>query len=472
MLLSPEQLLISTIASIFTIIFLFSWAVLRLKKQRDKLYLEQQLTRQELVHLQDLQTEKTQALHEKQLFIDSLQRQTSKLTIRLRETEVRLQGANQRLREQQENEQKLSNQFELLSQRIFSEKSAQFKQLNQDSISQLLDPLKTQLDGFKQQVADCYVNESKERYNLQNEISKLAKLNALMQQETNNLTNALKGDNKQQGNWGEVILQRILESSGLREGHEYKTQTSLKNDRGERLQPDVIVQLPQNKNIIIDSKVSLVAYERFFNAETPEAQKEALQAHIISVRQHIRGLGKKDYQHLLGSNSLDYVLLFVAVEPAFITALEHDPELLKLALDNNVLLASPTNLMIALRTIDNLWRFDQQEQNGRLIAQQAGKLYDKLRLFSESMLDVGSQLNKAQNSYDRALKQLSQGRGNLIQQAEQLKAMGVTVTKPLPESLVELAELEAPIVLKNHLKELQKFASSDAKNAVKKAPQQ
>ncbi|HEY7867239.1 MAG TPA: DNA recombination protein RmuC, partial [Psychromonas sp.] len=234
-------------------------------------------------------------------------------------------------------------------------------------------------------------------------------------------------------------------------GHEYKTQVSFKNEQGQRLQPDVIVQLPQNKNIIIDSKVSLVAYERFFNADDPQTRKDALQAHVLSVRQHIRGLGKKDYQNLIGSNTLDYVLLFVAVEPAFITALEQDPELVKLALDNNVLLASPTNLMIALRTIDNLWRFEQQEHNGRLIAQQAGKLYDKLRLFSENMLDVGSQLDKAQNSYDRALKQFSQGRGNLIQQAEQLKEMGVTVTKPLPETLLERANLEIPEARKKTL---------------------
>ncbi|PKH03886.1 DNA recombination protein RmuC [Psychromonas sp. MB-3u-54] len=444
MLLSPLILLVSSASLIFILIIVVFWAFLRLKKQRDQFFVELQLSAQELLHNQNLNLEKSQKLLKKQTFIESLQHQSNKLTVRLRETEVRLQSATQRLREQQENEQKLSNQFELLSQRIFSEKAAQFKQLNQDSISQLLDPLKTQLDGFKQQVTDCYVNESKERYNLQNEISNLAKLNELMQQETNNLTNALKGDNKQQGNWGEVILQRILESSGLREGHEYKTQVSFQNEQGQRLQPDVVVQLPQNKNIIIDSKVSLVAYERFFNADDPQSQKSALQAHALSLRQHIKGLGKKNYQNLIGSNSLDYVLLFVAVEPAFITALEHEPELVKLALDNNVLLASPTNLMIALRTIENLWRFEQQEHNGRLIAQQAGKLYDKLRLFSENMLDVGSQLNKAQNSYDRALKQFSQGRGNLIQQAEQLKEMGVTVTKPLPENLVERANLEKP----------------------------
>ncbi|MFT6138985.1 MAG: DNA recombination protein RmuC [Marinobacter maritimus] len=444
MLLPPLILLVSSASLIFILIIVVFWAFLRLKKQRDQFFVELQLSAQELLHNQNINLEKSQKLLKKQTFIESLQHQINKLTVRLRETEVRLQSASQRLGEQQENEQKLSNQFELLSQRIFSEKAAQFKQLNQDSISQLLNPLKTQLDGFKQQVTDCYVNESKERYNLQNEISNLAKLNELMQQETNNLTNALKGDNKQQGNWGEIILQRILESSGLREGHEYKTQVSFKNEQGQRLQPDVVVQLPQNKSIIIDSKVSLVAYERFFNADDPQSQKSALQAHALSLRQHIKGLGKKNYQNLIGSNSLDYVLLFVAVEPAFITALEHEPELVKLALDNNVLLASPTNLMIALRTIENLWRFEQQEHNGRLIAQQAGKLYDKLRLFSENMLDVGSQLNKAQNSYDRALKQFSQGRGNLIQQAEQLKEMGVTVTKPLPENLVERANLDKP----------------------------
>jgi len=165
-------------------------------------------------------------------------------------------------------------------------------------------------------------------------------------------------------------------------------------------------------------------------------QKEALKAHALSVRQHIKGLAKKDYQNLIGANSLDYVLLFVAVEPAFIAAIESDPELVKLALDNNILLASPTNLMIALRTIENLWRFDSQEKNGRLIATQAGKLYDKLRLFSQNMLDVGSQLGKAQDSYDHALKQFSEGRGNIISQAESLKSMGVTVNKPLPEELI------------------------------------
>lgn len=398
---------------------------------------------QQSFHRESLDNVETQ-LEASQLLVESLQMQNTKLTARLRETEVRLQAGEQRLRDQVQSEEKLSVQFEVLSQRIFNDKSAQFKALNQESISQLLAPFKTQLEGFKQQVNECYISEGKERYNLQSEITKLAKINQLMQQETSNLTNALKGDNKQMGNWGEVVLQRILENSGLREGHEYETQGHYKNESGQRFLPDVIVHLPQSKNIIIDSKVSLVAYERFFNSEDVAEQKEALKAHALSVRQHIKGLAKKDYQNLIGANSLDYVLLFVAVEPAFIAAIEHDPELVKLALDNNILLASPTNLMIALRTIENLWRFDLQEKNGRLIAGQASKLYDKLRLFSQNMLEVGSQLGKAQDSYDHALKQFSEGRGNIISQAESLKSMGVTVNKPLPEQLIASSKHHKP----------------------------
>lgn len=420
-------------SALFSLLFVYYF----LKKRNNALAIKLELSSQALQFQTQLNKEQSEQLHDKQVFIESLQSQTNKLTTRLRETEVRLQSGEQRLRDHQLSEEKLSQQFELLSQRIFNDKSNQFKALNQESLNQLLAPLKTQLEGFKKQVNDCYLSESKERYQLQNEVHKLAELNNKMQQETINLTNALKGDNKQQGNWGEVVLQRILESSGLREGHEYQTQVSLKNEHGQRLQPDVIVNLPGDKKIIIDSKVSLNAYERFFNADNSEQQKQALQEHVISVRQHIKGLGKKDYQKLIVTNSLDYVLLFVAVEPAFISAIEHDPDLVKLALDNNILLASPSNLMIALRTIENLWRFDQQEKNGRLIANQAGKLYDKLRLFSQNMLDVGAQLDKAQGSYEHALKQLCEGRGNIITQTEKLREMGAPIKQPIAEVLTE-----------------------------------
>tara|TARA_R110001583_G_scaffold2536_9_gene18277 strand:+ start:2670 stop:4043 length:1374 start_codon:yes stop_codon:yes gene_type:complete len=438
-LLTNDALLLAGIVStLFFIALLFALNALSgTKKSLAEQLLTLKLTEQNLQH----QTQQSQSLQNKiadlSLHNESLQAQVSKLTTRVRESDVRLQAGEQRLQDQRATEAKLSQQFEVLSQRIFHDKSTQFKQLNEQSIKQLLDPLSTQLEGFKKQVNDCYINESKERFNLKREIDQLANLNNLMHQETQNLTNALKGDNKQQGNWGEIVLQRILENSGLREGHEYATQVNLKDTRGQRFLPDVIVNLPQQRHIIIDSKVSLVAYERYFNSQDVGEQKQAIDAHCLSLRQHIRGLGKKDYQDLIGANTLDYVLLFVAVEPAFITALEHDPSLVQLALDNNILLASPSNLMIALRTIENLWRFERQEKNGQLIAQQASKLYDKLRLFSDNFLEVGSQIDKAQRTYQSALKQLSTGRGNVIQQAEQLKGLGVPIKRPMAEQLTE-----------------------------------
>ena len=431
-------LLISILTTLLLMVLLFTFSNLsRAKKALAEQHLALKLTEQNLQH-QTLQNDSQKnKIDDLSLHNESLQAQVGKLTTRVRESDIRLQAGEQRLRDQQATEAKLSQQFEVLSQRIFHDKSTQFKQLNEQSIKQLLDPLSTQLEGFKKQVTDCYVNESKERFNLKREIDQLANLNNLMHQETQNLTNALKGDNKQQGNWGEVVLQRILENSGLREGHEYATQVNLKDSKGQRFLPDVIVNLPQQRNIIIDSKVSLVAYERYFNSQDVGEQKQAIDAHCLSIRQHIRGLGKKDYQDLIGANTLDYVLLFVAVEPAFIVALEHDPSLVQLALDNNILLASPSNLMIALRTIENLWRFQRQENNGQLIAQQASKLYDKLRLFSDNFLEVGVQIDKAQKTYHSAFKQLSSGRGNVIQQAEQLKGLGVPIKRPIADQLTE-----------------------------------
>ena len=438
LLANNALLLIGLLSTLLLIVLLFTFNSLsRTKKTLAEQHLTLKLTEQNLQH----QTQQNEAQESKiddlSLHNESLQAQVSKLTTRVRESDIRLQAGEQRLRDQRATEEKLNQQFEVLSQRIFHDKSTQFKQLNEQSIKQLLDPLSTQLEGFKKQVTDCYVNESKERFNLKREIDQLANLNNLMHQETQNLTNALKGDNKQQGNWGEVVLQRVLENSGLREGHEYATQVNLKDSKGQRFLPDVIVNLPQQRNIIIDSKVSLVAYERYFNSQDVGEQKQAIDAHCLSIRQHIRGLGKKDYQDLIGANTLDYVLLFVAVEPAFIVALEHDPSLVQLALDNNILLASPSNLMIALRTIENLWRFQRQENNGQLIAQQASKLYDKLRLFSDNFLEVGSQIDKAQKTYHSALKQLSSGRGNVIQQAEQLKGLGVPIKRPIADQLTQ-----------------------------------
>lgn len=375
--------------------------------------------------------------------LDQQQTLLIKLTARLKDAEATLRSerlaAAEKLQLQQEAEQRLSQQFENLANRIFEQNSGNFRELNQNSLDLLLTPLKEQLEGFRRQVGETHAQETAQRHSLKFELERLAELNARMTEEAAALTRALKGDNKQQGNWGEVVLARILSECGLREGHEYHTQVNIEVDKGKRYQPDVIVHLPQEKDIIIDAKVSLTAYERWYNSDDELEKSVALKEHVASVRNHIRELGRKDYQQLPGVRTLDYVLMFVAVEPAFLTALEAEPSLVRYGLDNNILLVSPTNLMVALRTIENLWRYERQNQNARHIAERAGRLYEKLRLFVEEMQQMGGSLHKAQESYDKAMGRLVNGRGNLIAQAERFRELGVEVTKTLPEPLVERA---------------------------------
>ena len=402
---------------------------------------EVELLEQQLDNINYSNDQLQQEHYTNKLKLESQNNQLIKLMSRLRESDIRLQTERQANEEklllQAQSEQRLQQQFENLANKIFDSKTDNFKELNKSSVELLLAPLKTQLEGFKQQVQEVYSNEAKERHSLQSEVARLQQVYQLMSSETANLTKALKGDNKQQGNWGEVILARILSESGLREGHEYDVQVSLNNEHGKRFQPDVVVHLPLDKDVVVDSKVSLMAYERYFNAEDEVTRKQALQEHVTSVRSHIRELGRKDYHLLQGLKTLDYVLMFVAVEPAFLAALQADPSLMKYALDNNIMLVSPTNLLVALRTIDNLWRYERQNQNAQLIAERASKIYEKLRLFSNDMQDMGTALDKAQDSYDSAMKRLSTGKGNLIKQAQQFVELGVEVKKPLPIELIE-----------------------------------
>lgn len=375
--------------------------------------------------------------------LDQQQTLLLKLTARLKEAEATLRSERiasaEKLQLQQEAEQRLGQQFENLANRIFEQNAGNFRELNQNSMDLLLTPLKEQLEGFRRQVGETHAQETAQRHNLKFELERLAELNARMAEEAAALTRALKGDSKQQGNWGEVVLARILSECGLREGHEYHTQVNIEVDKGKRYQPDVIVHLPQEKDIIIDAKVSLTAYERWYNAADDLEKAVALKEHVASVRNHIRELGRKDYQQLPGVRTLDYVLMFVAVEPAFLAALEADPSLVRYGLEHNILLVSPTNLMVALRTIENLWRYERQNQNSRQIAERAGRLYEKLRLFVEEMQQMGGSLHKAQESYDKAMGRLVNGRGNLIAQAERFRELGVEVSKPLPDALVDRA---------------------------------
>lgn len=337
-------------------------------------------------------------------------------------------------------ENRLQEQFENLANKIFEQKSESFTKQNKMGLESLLTPLKDQIEGFKRQINDQYVKEGQERASLKTEILSLKELNQQITSEAAALTLALKGDNKQQGNWGEVVLERILKESGLREGHEFDTQVSMRSEAGKLQQPDVVVHLPNDKDVIIDSKVSLSAYEKYFNSDDELVKHQCLKDHVTSIKQHIKGLGAKDYQDLPGVKTLDYVLMFIPVEPAFLIAIETDPQLVTMALNNNIMLVSPTNLLVALRTINNIWQYEYQNQNAQKIAQHGAKLYDKFAGFITDMEKIGKSIETTQKHFDGAFNKLSQGRGNILRQVEQFKDLGVQPSKKLPESLTNQHE--------------------------------
>ncbi len=395
---------------------------------------------QTLHHAEDELDKLQLSLNKSALTTQNLQAQNSELNAQVRELSVTAKLLQQSHQEQlgiiNNNHDDIKHQFSHLAQQILENKGQVFQQQNKASMDALLSPLMQQLGDFKAQIQHTFESETKQRHQLQHEIGHLKQLNQQMATDAVNLTKALKGDNKQQGNWGELILERILQESGLREGHEYHTQSQHKNEHGKAFRPDVIVNLPDDKDIIIDSKVSLSAYERYFNSDNENEQQIAIKEHINSIRQHIKDLGAKDYHQLKGLRSLDYVLLFIPIEPAFLLAMEQQPDLISHAMNHNIMLVSPTNLLVALRTIHNLWRYDQQNKNSQLIASKAAKLYDKLRLFSDDLLNVGHSLNKANESYHQAVKKLSTGKGNLISQVESFRELGVDVKKPLASELL------------------------------------
>ncbi|MEA9444705.1 DNA recombination protein RmuC [Candidatus Fukatsuia symbiotica] len=397
---------------------------------------------QQLAHWRNQCGQLNQELHTQREVNSTQKAELHEARVRLEETQL---ASDEKQRLLLDSEQRLIIQFENLAHRIFEQTGRRVDEQNKQSLDRLLLPLNEQLNSFRRQIQESYGQEARERHTLTHEIRSLQQLNTQMANEAINLTKALKGDNKIQGNWGEVVLSKVLEASGLREGHEYQTQVSIKVDNNSRMQPDVIVRLPQDKDVVIDAKMSLVAYERYFNSED-EAQRElALNEHIASLRGHIRVLGKKDYQQLLGLRSLDYVLMFIPIEPAFLVAIDRQPELINEALQSNIMLVSPNTLLVALRTINNLWRYQYQSDNAQRIAERASKLYDKLRLFVDDMESVGQSINKAQITYHQAMNKLVQGRGNLIRQAESFRSLGVEIKKPISPIWVEKSGVEYEI---------------------------
>jgi DNA recombination protein RmuC len=333
----------------------------------------------------------------------------------------------------------LTSQFKNLANEILEDKSKRFAEQNVASLDALLKPLQTKLSEFKEQVNTSYGNEARERFALKNEIERLANLNLRMSDETRSLTQALKGDSKVQGNWGELVLESILESSGLRKGEEYLVQDSHTLTDGSRLQPDVVVKLPEGRSLVVDSKVSITAYARHAQETDPIIAEQELAAHIQSLRQHIQGLSSKNYSALYGIGSVDFVLMFVPIEPAFLLALKTAPNLYQEALSKNIVLVCPSTLMATLRTVAHLWRQDHQNRNALEIAKQCGTLYDKFVGFVDDLEKLGQRLDQAQTSYHDAFNKLKSGKGNLIRTAEKVRELGVKPSKSLSTPLIESA---------------------------------
>jgi DNA recombination protein RmuC len=336
----------------------------------------------------------------------------------------------------QDAKQSLSQEFENLANRIFEDKQTKFSEQSKQALETSLSPLRRDLGDFRKQVSTAYEKENADRNRLAGQIGELQKQTMQISADAVSLANALKGDNKQQGNWGEFVLEKLLEDSGLTKGREYETQVALKDEEGKRRNPDVIIRLPEGKDIIIDAKTSLLDYERYFHAETDQDKQEFLKHHLSSLRAHIKGLDVKNYEKLETVNSLDFVLIFIPVESAFMLALDNDPDIMREAYDRGIILVSPSTLMVTLRTIKNLWRYADQNINAQQIAEKAGDLYDHFVRHVEALEDIGKHLDKSKAAYDTAFKRLSTGKGNLVKRSQELKTLGAKTKKALAEKLL------------------------------------
>lgn len=336
----------------------------------------------------------------------------------------------------------LTDQFEQLANRIFDEKSQRFQSHSREALEQQLKPFRDQLTEFRGRVDHIYSDENRERGELKEQLKNLQEMNRSISKEAQNLTRALKGDNKAQGNWGEVILERVLEESGLRKGHEYLTQQSFTDDSGKRRQPDVIVRLPDDKDIVIDAKVSLIAYERYCSSEDEGERQAFLREHAQSVKAHINGLSTKGYEHIEELRTLDFVFIFIPVEAAFMAAFEHDPELFRNAYEKNIIVVGPTTLLATLRTVQSIWRYERQNQNAEKIAKEAGALHDQFALVVQSLEDVGKHLDRGRDAFDKTMNRMTMGRGNLVGRVSRLEALGAKVKKTLPVALTDRADVD------------------------------
>ena len=375
------------------------------------------------------------------------QEKLSAANTRLAKAEEAFKNQDEKLKLQkaeiEDMQKKFTTEFENIANKILDEKSKKFTEQNKTNLDVILNPLKERIKDFEDKVDKTYKAESTERTTLKAEIKQLVELNKQVSDEANNLTKALKGDNKAQGNWGEVILEKILERSGLsKERGEYKTQVTLSNSQGDTIKPDAIIYLPDNKHIIIDSKVSLVAYQNFVVADTDDTRALHLKDHILSLKNHIKGLSDKLYSSADTLNTPDFVLLFLPIESSFGIAVQADQELFSYAWDRKIVVVSPSTLLATLRTISSIWKQELQTKNALEIAKQSGALYDKFVAFVEDLNDIGKNIERTQSAYNAAQNKLKDGKGNLLNRAKNIEALGAKTTKSLPDNLSDNSQFE------------------------------
>lgn len=375
----------------------------------------------------DRQLEKERELkHEAEKLLVSRDSELINLKQRLEEEKKNLEAIQERSRVE----------FENVAHRILKQQTADFTITSQKGLQDILTPLRERIQDFEKKVDLTYEKGLKDQSDLKAELLKIYDLSVTLDKDAKNLTNALKSDSKRQGNWGEIILERVLERSGLIKDQEYYLQFSSKNEQGAIMRPDVVIRLPEDKHLVIDSKVSLTAYTEYVSAEEEPLRSKKLREHLDSIRRHIKELSEKRYDQLLGINSPDFVLMFMPVEPAFALAVQADHELFNYAWHERVVIVSPTTLLATLRTVSSIWKFEKQNQNALEIADRGGKLYDKFASFVNDLENIGQNIEKAEKAYQEAHKKLISGSGNLIRQVEQIKIMGVTTKKSLPETLI------------------------------------
>lgn len=374
---------------------------------------------------------------------ENIRNEKEALAIQLSKKEVDFENLWERSKEQKEEvnqlQEKFTKEFENLANKILEEKSVKFTEQNKENLKNILNPLQEKIHLFEKKVEDTHKESIDYHAALRQQILGLREMNEQMSKETLNLTKALKGDSKMQGNWGELILERVLEKSGLEKGREYEVQQSFTTEDGSRVQPDVVINLPDGKKMIVDSKVSLTAYERYVNEEDEDSKNSFLKEHVNSIKRHVEQLGNKNYQDLYQIESPDFVLLFIPMEPAFAIALNEDNTLYNKAFEKNIVIVTPSTLLATLRTIDSMWTNQKQQENAYEIARQAGALYDKFEGFVSDLIKIGKKMDEAKSEYGNAMNKLVEGKGNLVTSVEKLKKMGAKAKKALPESILNRA---------------------------------